>query len=215
MFKLRASWGKTGVETNFDSNGNDFARFAQYANWSLSNSNFNVDGNRAPAVNVPGLISPDLLWYSTQSINVGVDDAFLNNRLSGSVDYFVQDAKGYLISPSDIYKTPLGTNLPQISSNDKYRRASAEFMIRWKDSVGKLKYEIGSNVSFLMKSSPTVSYRLPASPKAAYTEQYSRRATAITPAHTCSLLIGEVRPWAFPCVAKRKAPMALPQPGVP
>lgn len=151
MFKPRASWGKTGVETNFDKDGNDLARFAQYANWSLGNSNFDVNGNRAPLVNIPGLISPDLSWYSTQSVNVGLDYAFLNSRLSGSVDYFVQDTKGYLISPSDIYKTPLGTNLPQISSNDKYRRAGAEFMIRWRSSAGKLNYEAGANISFYDK----------------------------------------------------------------
>lgn len=75
----------------------------------------------------------------------------MNNRLSGSVDYFVQDTEGYLISPSDIYKTPLGTSLPQIGSDDRYRRAGAEIMIRWRDSIGKLKYEFGGNISFMIK----------------------------------------------------------------
>lgn len=75
----------------------------------------------------------------------------MNNRLSGSVDYFVQDTEGYLISPSDIYKTPLGTSLPQIGSDDRYRRAGAEIMIRWRDSIGKLKYEFGGNISFYDK----------------------------------------------------------------
>lgn len=151
LFKLRASWGKTGVETNFDSNGNDLARFAQYSNWSLGNANFDINGNRAPSINIPGLVSPDLSWYSTTSFNIGLDYAFLNNRLSGSVDYFVQDTEGYLISPSDIYKTPLGTSLPQIGSDDRYRRAGAEIMIRWRDSIGKLKYEFGGNISFYDK----------------------------------------------------------------
>lgn len=151
LLKFRASWGKTGLENNYDSDGNDLARFAQYSNWSLGNSNFDIDGNRAPLINIPGLISPDLSWYSTQSVNLGVDYAFMNNRLNGSVDYFIQDTKGYLISPSNIYKTPLGTNLPQIGSNDKYRRAGAEFMTRWRDSFGKLKYEIGGNLSFYDK----------------------------------------------------------------
>lgn len=76
LFKLRASWGKTGVETNFDSNGNDLARFAQYSNWSLGNANFDINGNRAPSINIPGLVSPDLSWYSTTSFNIGLDYAF-------------------------------------------------------------------------------------------------------------------------------------------
>lgn len=142
LFKIRASWGKTGI---------DGERFAYYANWSMGLVNFDVNGNRAPGVTIPGLISPDLSWYFTRSFNVGFDYAFLNNRLSGSVDYFVQNTEGYLINPTDIYKTPLGTDLPKIMSNDKYRRAGAEFMVRWRDTAGKLNYEVGANLSFYDK----------------------------------------------------------------
>lgn len=142
LFKIRASWGKTGI---------DGERFAYYANWSMGSVNFDVNGNRAPGVTIPGLISPDLSWYFTRSFNVGFDYAFLNNRLSGSVDYFVQNTEGYLINPTDIYKTPLGTDLPKIMSNDKYRRAGAEFMVRWRDTAGKLNYEVGANLSFYDK----------------------------------------------------------------
>ncbi len=142
LFKIRASWGKTGI---------DGERFAYYANWSMGSVDFDVNGNRAPGVTIPGLISPDLSWYSTRSFNVGFDYAFLNNRLSGSVDYFVQNTEGYLINPTDIYKTPLGTDLPKIMSNDKYRRAGAEFMVRWRDTAGKLNYEVGANLSFYDK----------------------------------------------------------------
>lgn len=142
LFKIRASWGKTGI---------DGERFAYYANWSMGSVNFDVNGNRAPGVTIPGLISPDLSWYFTRSFNVGFDYAFLNNRLSGSVDYFVQNTEGYLINSTDIYKTPLGTDLPKIMSNDKYRHAGAEFMVRWRDTAGKLNYEVGANLSFYDK----------------------------------------------------------------
>ena len=142
LFKIRGSWGKTGVESS---------RFSHFSNWKLENANFDVDGKRAPSVSIPGLISPDLSWYSTTSLNVGLDYAFLNNRLSGSVDYFIQNTKGYLISPSNFYTTPLGTSLPKIKSDDKYRRAGAELMLRWKDRIGKLKYEVGANISFYDK----------------------------------------------------------------
>jgi TonB-linked SusC/RagA family outer membrane protein len=151
LFKVRASWGKTGMETNFNDDGVDLARFAQYANWSLGSANFDVNGERTTYVDIPGLISPDLSWYSTSSYNIGLDFAFLRNRLSGSVDYFVQDTEGYLINPLDIYKTPLGTNLPQIKSDDKYRRAGSELMIKWRSQVSDIYYEIGGNLSFYDK----------------------------------------------------------------
>lgn len=139
LLKLRGSWGKTGIEGS---------RFAYFSNWSMGSAAFDIAGNRAPSVNTPGLISPDLTWYSTRSTNVGVDFSMLKNRLSATFDYFVQETKGYLISPSDIYKTPLGTNLPQIMSDDKFRRAGSEITVRWKDSYNKLRYEIGANISF-------------------------------------------------------------------
>lgn len=63
----------------------------------------------------------------------------------------MQNTEGYLINPTDIYKTPLGTDLPKIMSNDKYRRAGAEFMVRWRDTAGKLNYEVGANLSFYDK----------------------------------------------------------------
>jgi TonB-linked SusC/RagA family outer membrane protein len=151
LFIIRASWGKTGVETNYDSNGNDLARFAQYANWSLGSANFDVDGQRVSHINIPGLVSTDLSWYSTVSYNFGIDYTFFNNRLSGTIDYFYQDTKGYLINPLNIYRTTLGTALPQIKSNDQYRRAGAEFMLKWRNFAGELNYEIGANISFYDK----------------------------------------------------------------
>jgi len=139
LFKLRASWGKTGI---------DGERFAYYSNWSMGSAAFDINGERAPSINTPGLISPDLTWYSTRSTNLGIDLSMLNNRLSGTFDYFVQDTKGYLRSPNDIYKTPLGTGLPKVMSNDVFRRAGGEITLRWRDTYSDFRYEIGMNLSF-------------------------------------------------------------------
>jgi TonB-linked SusC/RagA family outer membrane protein len=139
MFKIRTSWGKTGI---------DGSRFAYYSNWSIGSAAFDIAGNRAPSVNTPGLVSPDLTWYSTRSINVGIDISMFQNRLSATFDYFVQNTKGYLRAPNDIYKTPLGTSLPTVMSDDVFRRAGSEITVRWKDSHAGLTYDLGMNLSF-------------------------------------------------------------------
>lgn len=139
MFKLRGSWGKTGI---------DGERFAYYSNWSMGSASWDINGERAPLINTPGLISPDLTWYSTASTNFGIDLSMFNNRLSATFDYFTQETKNYLRSPNNIYKTPLGTSLPKVMSDDVFRRAGSEFTIRWRDSYNDLKYEVGMNVSF-------------------------------------------------------------------
>lgn len=139
MLKLRAAWGKTGIEGS---------RFAYFSNWSIGTASFDVGGEQAPVVNTPGLISPDLTWYSTASTNFGVDLSMLNNRLSATFDYFYQDTKNYLRSPRDIYSTTLGTSLPQVMSDDVFRRAGGEMTLRWRDSYDDFKYEVGMNLSY-------------------------------------------------------------------
>lgn len=139
LFKLRASWGKTGI---------DGERFAYYSNWSMGSAQWDINGQRAPLINTPGLVSPDLTWYSTTSTNFGLDLSMFNNRLSATFDYFVQDTKNYLRSPNNIYKTPLGTSLPKVMSNDVFRRAGSEITLHWRDSYNSLRYEVGMNLSF-------------------------------------------------------------------
>lgn len=139
MLKLRAAWGKTGIEGS---------RFAYFSNWSIGTASFDINGEQAPMVNTPGLISPDLTWYSTASTNLGIDLTMLNNRLSATFDYFYQDTKNYLRSPKDIYSTTLGTSLPQVMSDDVFRRAGGEMTLRWRDSYGDFKYEAGMNLSY-------------------------------------------------------------------
>lgn len=139
MFKIRASYGETGVEAG---------RFNYITSWTLGDCSFDVDGSRVGGVSTPGIPSTVLTWYTNKSYNVGLDFAFLNNRLTGTADYFVTEISGYDINPSNYYKTPLGTSLPKIMSDDLFRRAGAEFTLRWKDSIGKFTYEIGGNMSF-------------------------------------------------------------------
>lgn len=139
LFKIRASYGETGVEAG---------RFNYITSWTLGDVSFDIDGKRAGSVTTPGIPSTALTWYTNKSYNIGLDFAFLNNRLTGTADYFVTEISGYDINPSNYYKTPLGTSLPKIMSDDLFRRAGAEFTLRWKDNIGKFTYEIGGNMSF-------------------------------------------------------------------
>ena len=76
------------------------------------------------------LISPDITWYKTKDFNVGLDFASLNNRLSGSVDYFAKVTTGYLASPSNVgYTAPLGKSLPLVKSNGESVRRGFEFIL--------------------------------------------------------------------------------------
>ena len=88
--KLRASWGV---------NGNDIIdNEAPYTKYliSLKDASYNMNGDGttlAPGGYKVRSTNPDLKWESTRQLNIGVDAAFLNGRLSASLDYFDKKTK--------------------------------------------------------------------------------------------------------------------------
>lgn len=50
-------------------------------------------GSKTNTTSAPGLLSSLLTWEKVESYNVGLDFGFLNNRLTGSFDYFVRNTK--------------------------------------------------------------------------------------------------------------------------
>lgn len=150
MLKLRASIGQIG-ETS--------SRFAYLSNWAVDSEGAYVGGAVVPTASPGELASNDLTWYTTTTWNLGADFAFLNNRLSGTVDYFFRRTTGYLINPVNRYNSTLGNNvgysgnfyisgLPKVMSDDAFRRAGAEFSLVWQDNIGKVSYSIGANLTF-------------------------------------------------------------------
>lgn len=114
LLKLRAGYGEVGNQSIGDN-----ARFGLYEARYGPNQNvfdpwfFNIyynvgtayDLNGTNTGNLPsGFVSiqaanSGLKWESTKEINVGLDFAFLQNKLSGSFDYFSRKTDGILIKP--------------------------------------------------------------------------------------------------------------------
>ena len=131
--KLRANYGITG---NQEFAVNSAVARASYGN----NGSLNVDTNA----------NPDLKWETTTSSGVGVDFGLLNNRLTGTVDYFQRDTQD-LIFPVPSAATQPGppsprfVNLPGNLIN-KGLEVSANYKII--DSE-KLTWDVAANASFL------------------------------------------------------------------
>ena len=95
--KLRLSWGKTGNQ-EFPS-GASLNRFG-FGQQSISQSNY---GNA------------DLKWETSTTTNAGIDFSILDNRLSGSVDYFYKKTTDVLFEQNIVQPAPGGKiwiNLP-------------------------------------------------------------------------------------------------------
>lgn len=92
MLKIRLSWG---------SNGNQAIKAYQTLD-RLKLTNY-IWGDKGTTVN--GVIlsynsigNPNLKWETTRTVNAGVDFSFFNNRLSGSVDFYVSNTSDLLMS---------------------------------------------------------------------------------------------------------------------
>lgn len=143
LIKLRASYGQTGTE-------NGVNRFGYMPVYDLDKNIIVVGGNLQSGFSEGKLVSPSLLsWYTRNSLNYGIDMAFLGNRLKSTADYFFYVTKGGLMSPGDRYTTPLGKDLPQIKSDSEQRREGVEFSLRWSDKAGKdFTYDLGFNMTY-------------------------------------------------------------------
>lgn len=76
--KLRLSYGKTG-NASVDPYQSQVSMGLAYYDWG---------GTGASGVSIDGIANYGLTWEKTSEFNVGVDYAFLNNRISGSVEVY-------------------------------------------------------------------------------------------------------------------------------
>ena len=88
--KLRAGWGQIG--------NHGIRPFGTISNYGV-NQNV-VYGNPNGSINIPVLLNnisnPDLRWETTEQLNFGLDFAFLDERISGTVDIYDKTTKDLL-----------------------------------------------------------------------------------------------------------------------
>ncbi len=83
-FKIRASYGVTGQQDGI-------SNYGYLPNYNITNPGayYWFDGKWIPLYR-PTVYNPDLKWETTKSWNFGVDFGFLNNRISGAVDFYTR-----------------------------------------------------------------------------------------------------------------------------
>ncbi len=88
--KLRLGWGSTGQQ-----DGIPYYSYLPYYSQSNSAAQYQF-GNTYYSFLRPSAYDPERRWESTATTNVGLDFGFLNNRISGSVDYYIKKTKDLL-----------------------------------------------------------------------------------------------------------------------
>ncbi len=118
--KLRASYGKTGNQA--------FANYQQYANFVVGDAQSQAQfGNGFVTTLRPSAVDPNIKWESTSAYDVGLDWGFNDQRVSGTIDYYIKNTKDL------IFTVPVaaGTNLSNYLTTNigSMRNAGIEFSL--------------------------------------------------------------------------------------
>ena len=114
--KLRAGWGissNAGINpyTTLGSLGTSFYNFGQGTSPGVNYAN-GYTINTSP--------NPELTWEKTRGLNIGLDFALFNNRLSGTIEYYHTETSDILLSrslPRSNGTNSILTNVGATSSN--------------------------------------------------------------------------------------------------
>ncbi len=138
LLKLRASYGSLGNN----------ATTSYYMYQSLfSTANYILNGTIVGGFAQTVLSNPELTWEKTYMTNIGIDYAFFNHRLSGSIDLYDKNTKGILVSlPASLEH---GTSLVPNQNAGEVNNRGFEFDVNWNDNIGKVAYFVGFNMGFV------------------------------------------------------------------
>jgi iron complex outermembrane receptor protein len=98
--KLRASWALTGNQA--------FANYQQYSTYLVGDAQSQVQfGNEYVSTIRPSAVDPGIKWEETNAYNIGLDFGILNQRISGTIDWYTKNTDNL------IFTVPVaaGTNL--------------------------------------------------------------------------------------------------------
>lgn len=138
LLKLRASWGQLGND-NVPANSLVILGTTGVGSSGVFGDQL-VDGMGAQTV-----AQSYLKWEVVDEFDVGVDFAFLRNRLRGEIDYYNRTTRNV------VFYVPIATGggtAELLSNNGTVRNSGFELGLNWSDRAGKdFVYNIGLNLT--------------------------------------------------------------------
>ncbi len=145
-FKPRFSYGMLGNQ--------DVSAYAYLATMGAGTTGSILAGDRTEqqtTIYAPGIVSNSLTWEKVETTNFGVDFGFLNNRLSGTFDYYNRAVRD-MLTKSKTLPGVLGASEPLANAADLVTKGW-ESSITWKDNFKLLGSNFNYNVAATLADS--------------------------------------------------------------
>jgi TonB-linked SusC/RagA family outer membrane protein len=141
--KIRASYGVVG-----DDNVDGYSAYDYLAGYTYNTGGTSLNGGYVIGSSARGLPATTFTWMKSKILDIGIDFAFLHNRLSGTLDYFNRKRTGLPASRYDVLiPTEVGFSLPNENLNSDLRRGF-DGAITWADNYQDLHYSVGFNFTY-------------------------------------------------------------------
>lgn len=150
--KFRYGWGKTGNQEigDFASAGLYEALYGTDPTWGIdSGTAYDIygtgSGDLLSGYRRTQLMNANLRWESTMQNNIGVDFGFLNQKFTGSFDYFYKKTEDILIKPPFI--ATLGEGGDRWVNGASMDNKGFEFMMTYNEKIGEVNLAVTGNIS--------------------------------------------------------------------
>ncbi len=139
-FKIRASSGKTGNDR--------IDEFQYLSTFGINNERFITNGSvEQLALYEARIPNTNVTWEVANQMNIGIDAALLNNKLSVTADYFDYRRSNILWWRNASVPQTTGLTLPR-ENIGRVQNRGVDFSIDYNDKSGDFSYQIGINGGF-------------------------------------------------------------------
>lgn len=139
--KLRVGWGKLGNN-----------RIEELARYTYLTGQLNYPFGQGTHVLQPGysaltIGNNDIKWEKTETYNVGLDMAFLNNTILFGIEYFNKHTTDMLIAVPTVPSAALET--APMTNAGSVKNYGLEGSLTYRNNFGKFSFDIGFNLSWI------------------------------------------------------------------
>ncbi|HEY0612239.1 MAG TPA: SusC/RagA family TonB-linked outer membrane protein, partial [Chitinophaga sp.] len=135
--KFRVSYGSLGNNSGVD-------RYEQQE--TLAQLNYYTNAIQKGFINEK-MVNADLSWETTRVLNLGLELAFLDNRLTAELDYYNRLTTG-MNRPSDMSILLTGAYTAPRKNIGDLRNRGVELNLTWADKIGQIRYGFNVNASY-------------------------------------------------------------------
>lgn len=137
--KVRANWGKLGNAAigNWD--------YVGTVNQTIVTV-FGTSQNLVSGATQVKMVNSDLRWETKETVNVGFDMAFLDQKLAASIEYYHAKTTDVLTEMPIAYTTGNQGGAP-VANAASLKNTGFELSMGWRDKIGDLKYNINAGLT--------------------------------------------------------------------